>query len=345
MQTTNKVLMVRPIRFAFNEETAANNAFQQNTTADEEAAQKVQRQALKEFDAYVRLLQGSGVEVIVAEDTPQPFTPDSIFPNNCFSVHCCDGSGNACCDGKNPSGACCAGASAESTLVLYPMFAPNRREERKKLMDKLSGLKCDKVVDLTGFEKQNKFLEGTGSMVLDREHKLAFCCKSPRTNQDVLEKFAEKLDYDYFLFDAADENGTPIYHTNVMMSVGSRFAIVCLDSITDLSERERLIELLEENGKEIVEISFEQMGQFAGNMLELHAGKVADKAHDGSVAGKAHDGSCKKLLIMSATAKASLTPEQIKKLEEDVTIVAPDINTIETAGGGSARCMLAEIFI
>jgi hypothetical protein len=327
MQTTNKVLMVRPVRFAFNEQTAANNAFQQNTTADEEAAQKVQRQALKEFDAYVKLLQDSGVEVMVAEDTPQPFTPDSIFPNNCFSVHCGDG--------EVSSGACGAGAAAESTLVLYPMFAPNRREERKKLMNKLSGLKCNKVVDLTGFEKQNKFLEGTGSMVLDREHKLAFCCKSPRTNEDVLEKFAEKLDYDYFLFDAADENGTPIYHTNVMMSIGSRFAIVCLDSITDLSERERLIELLEENGKEIVEISFEQMGQFAGNMLELHSGKAADKAHDSS---------CKKLLVMSATAKGSLTPEQIKKLEEDVTIVAPDINTIETAGGGSARCMLAENF-
>ena len=317
MQTTNKVLMVRPARFAFNEQTAANNAFQQNTTASEEAAQKVQLQALKEFDAYVKLLQDAGVNVIVAEDTPQPFTPDSIFPNNCFSVHCGEG------------------GATESTLVLYPMFAPNRREERKKLMQKLSGLKCDKVVDLTGFEKQNKFLEGTGSMVLDREHRLAFCCKSPRTNEDVLEKFAERLDYDYFLFNAADENGMPIYHTNVMMSIGSRFAIVCLDSITDLSERERLIELLEENGKEIVEISFEQMGQFAGNMLELHSGKTADKGPDSS---------CKKLLVMSVTAKAALTPEQIKKLVEDVTIVAPDICTIETAGGGSARCMLAEVF-
>ena len=317
MQTTNKVLMVRPVCFAFNEQTAANNAFQQNTTANKEAAQKVQRQALKEFDAYVKLLQDTGVNVIVADDTPQPFTPDSIFPNNCFSVHCGEG------------------GTTESTLVLYPMFAPNRREERKKLMQKLSGLKCDKVVDLTGFEKQNKFLEGTGSMVLDREHRLAFCCKSPRTNEDVLEKFAERLNYDYFLFNAADENGTPIYHTNVMMSIGSRFAIVCLDSITDLSERERLIELLEENGKEIVEISFEQMGQFAGNMLELHSGKATDKNLDSS---------CNKLLVMSVTAKAALTTEQIKKLGEDVTIVTPDINTIETAGGGSARCMLAEIF-
>ncbi|HNY06271.1 MAG TPA: arginine deiminase-related protein [Candidatus Egerieousia sp.] len=335
MQTTNKVLMVRPARFAFNEQTAENNAFQQNTTANEEAAQKVQRQALKEFDAYVRMLQEAGVDVIVAEDTPQPFTPDSIFPNNCFSVHCGDGAVDPCNAGAISSGACTHEAVAESTLVLYPMFAPNRREERKKLMQKLSGLKCDKVVDLTGFEKQNKFLEGTGSMVIDREHRLAFCCKSPRTNEDVLERFAERLDYDYFLFNAADENGTPIYHTNVMMSIGSRFAVVCLDSITDLSERERLIELLEENGKEIVEISFEQMGQFAGNMLELHSGKATDKAHDGS---------CKKLLVMSATAKAALTLEQIKKLEEDVTIVAPDIHTIEIAGGGSARCMLAEIY-
>lgn len=315
MQTTSKVLMVRPVRFAFNEETAANNAFQQKTESEQEAL-KIQQQAVTEFDNYVKLLRDNGVEVEVLQDTEEPFTPDSIFPNNCFSTHL----------EQNP-----LTEQDERTLVLYPMFAPNRRKERTKLLKVLGKMPFQKIIDLTGNEKEEKFLEGTGSLILDREHRLAFACESPRTNEEVLEKWASKTDYDYFLFNAEDENGMPIYHTNVMMHIGTRFAVVCLDSITDISQRERLIELLEENDKEIVEITFDQMHQFAGNMLELQAAAPANPAG-------------RKLLIMSATAKRSLTPEQIALLEEDVKIVAPELTSIETAGGGSARCMIAELY-
>ncbi|MGM9775106.1 MAG: citrulline utilization hydrolase CtlX [Candidatus Egerieousia sp.] len=313
MQTTDKVLMVRPIRFAFNEETAGNNAFQQKAET-EDAVLEIQRKAVEEFDSYVRLLRDNGVEVEVLQDTPEPFTPDSIFPNNCFSTHLEKDK-----DGKNLR-----------TLVWYPMFANNRRLEREKLKNALDKEVFDKIIDLTPSEADGAFLEGTGSLILDREAKLAFCCASPRSSENVLERWAEKLDYEYFLFNAEDEEGTPIYHTNVMMHVGSDIAVVCLDSVTDIEERERLIELLEENGKEIVEISFEQMHSFAGNMLELK--------------GKDEDGKPCKLLVMSATAKNSLTEEQLAQLEDKVRIVAPEISSIETAGGGSARCMLAEIF-
>lgn len=305
--------MVRPIRFAFNEETAGNNAFQQKAET-EDAVLEIQRKAVEEFDSYVRLLRDNGVEVEVLQDTPEPFTPDSIFPNNCFSTHLEKDK-----DGKNLR-----------TLVWYPMFANNRRLEREKLKNALDKEVFDKIIDLTPSEADGAFLEGTGSLILDREAKLAFCCASPRSSENVLERWAEKLDYEYFLFNAEDEEGTPIYHTNVMMHVGSDIAVVCLDSVTDIEERERLIELLEENGKEIVEISFEQMHSFAGNMLELK--------------GKDEDGKPCKLLVMSATAKNSLTEEQLAQLEDKVRIVAPEISSIETAGGGSARCMLAEIF-
>lgn len=307
--------MVRPIRFAFNEETAANNAFQQKAE-NEAGALEIQKKAVEEFDAYVGLLRANGVEVVVLQDTPEPFTPDSVFPNNCFSTHT---------DKDDVLG------RDVRTLVIYPMFAGNRRLERQKLI-KVLGEQCafDKIIDLTGYEKRGAFLEGTGSLVLDRDARLAFCCASPRSGEEVLEHWAEKLDYDYFLFNAEDEEGTPIYHTNVMMHVGSRIAVVCLDSVPDIDERERLIELLEENGKEIVEISFEQMHAFAGNMLELK--------------GKDADGRPCGLLVMSATAKNSLTEEQIAALESKVRIIAPEIDAIETAGGGSARCMLAELY-
>ncbi len=271
---------------------------------------------MEEFDAYVGLLRDNGVEVVVLQDTPEPFTPDSVFPNNCFSTHT---------DRDEVLG------RDVRTLVIYPMFAGNRRLERQKLI-KVLGDQCafDKIIDLTGYEKRGEFLEGTGSLVLDREARLAFCCASPRSSEEVLEHWAEKLDYDYFLFRSQDEEGTPVYHTNVMMHIGCDFAVVCLDSIPDINERERLIELLEENGKEIVEISFEQMHAFAGNMLELK--------------GKGQDGRPCKLLVMSATAIRSLTAGQIARLESKVRIVAPEINAIETAGGGSARCMLAELY-
>lgn len=299
MQSTSKILMIRPVNFGFNDQTSANNTFQLKGF-EKDAAIK----AVAEFDTFVAQLKEQGVQVAVIEDTPEPHTPDSIFPNNWFSTH------------------------QGGTLVLYPMFAPNRRLERKPaVLEHLKG-ECNikRVVDLTYFEKENKFLEGTGSMVLDRDSNLIYACHSVRTNQDVLEKFCDELDCDYLLFDAFDQEGAPIYHTNVMMSVCTKFVVVCLDAIKDLDERANLIGLIEESDKEVIEISLEQMGQFAGNMLEVL-----------SVSGES-------LLIMSQTAKESLDAKQLKKLEGYCKIVAPNLSTIETNGGGSARCMIAELF-
>ena len=296
--------MVRPVRFALNGGTAANNAFQQKSEGAD-AALAVQRQAVAEFDAYVALLRDNGVTVDVLQDTPEPFTPDSIFPNNCFSTH--------------------VDADGRRTLVLYPMFAQNRRWERDKLMTILGKMSFDRVVDLTDMEQENKFLEGTGSLILDRDHDIAYACRSPRTNDEAMALWAREMGYDYFLFDSADEQGMPVYHTNVVMHVGTRFAVVCMESVKDEEQRATLRRLLEENGKEVVDITFQQMHHFAGNMLELRNPQG------------------EKLLVMSATARRSLTPEQIQTLEQDVRIIAPDISAIETAGGGSARCMIAEI--
>ena len=314
MQTTNHVLMVRPVRFAFNEETAGSNAFQKRGDMDAEAQERLCRQAVSEFDAFVAMLRGNGITVTVLQDTPVPFTPDSIFPNNCFSTHL---------------------DNEKRTLVLYPMLAPNRRLERTKLFPVFSvgegstfasQVHCETIIDLTDHEKQGEFLEGTGSLILDREHRMAYACRSPRTNETVVKEWTSQMGYDFFLFESEDKQGVPIYHTNVMMHIGTRFAIVCLKSIKNSSQREQLLHLIAMNGKEVVEISFEQMQAFAGNMLELR------------------NDNDEKLLVMSSTARNSLTPQQVSILEKDVHIIAPDIPTIETAGGGSARCMLAEIF-
>ena len=306
MQTTNHILMVRPVRFAFNEETAANNAFQQRSET-EEAAQATAREAIEEFDAFVRLLRENGITVEVVQDTPEPFTPDSIFPNNCFSVH-------------------------GDTLVLYPMFAPNRRLERKKLINfrftdfRFSISNHSKLKDLTSYEESGRFLEGTGSLVLDREHRVAYACLSPRTDEEVLREWASAMGYSYLTFHSQDGQGMPVYHTNVMMHVGSRQAVVCLESIPNPSEREALKAMLEQYGKEVVPITLAQMNQFAGNMLELH------NEHG------------EQLLVMSQTARRSLTATQIATLSKHTRILSPDIHAIEAAGGGSARCMMAEIF-
>ena len=308
MQTTNKVLMVRPVRFAYNEETATNNAFQKKDDT-QGGAQTVEQQAVKEFDAYVAMLRDQGVEVQVLQDTEEPFTPDSIFPNNCFSTHIDVLPGTSV---------------RQRTLVIYPMYARNRRDERGKLLKALMKEKFDKIVDLSILEQEGKFLEGTGSLILDREHHIAYACVSPRTNPVALKIWADEMNYRYVLFDGTDDNRQPIYHTNVMMHVGSRYAIVCLEAIADQSQRQTVLDSLHTTGKEIVNISFDQMRQFAGNMLELRNSEG------------------KKILVMSATAKHSLTSEQLSTLEQDALIVAPDIHTIETAGGGSARCMIAE---
>lgn len=308
MQTTNKVLMVRPVRFAYNEETATNNAFQKKDDT-QGGAQTIEQQAVREFDAYVAMLRDQGVEVQVLQDTEEPLTPDSIFPNNCFSTHIDVLPGTSV---------------RQRTLVIYPMYAHNRRDERGKLLKALMKEKFDKIVDLSILEQEGKFLEGTGSLILDREHHIAYACVSPRTNPVALKIWADEMNYRYVLFDGIDDNRQPIYHTNVMMHVGSRYAIVCLEAIADQSQRQTVIDSLHTTGKEIVNISFEQMRQFAGNMLELRNSEG------------------KKILVMSATAKHSLTSEQLSILEQDALIVAPDIHTIETAGGGSARCMIAE---
>ncbi|MDY5023715.1 MAG: arginine deiminase-related protein [Candidatus Egerieousia sp.] len=359
MQTTDKVLMIRPVRFSYNSQTAVNNAFQESGIPEELS----QRQALKEFDAYVEMLRNEGIEVMVAEDTATPHTPDSIFPNNWLSLHSADelaegastltGSaalgtaapctatpGTAAPYTANPGSA----APCSRVAVLYPMFAENRRAERRQdIIEALTGAVAPSctgaadapscasaaLLDLTSYEKSNLFLEGTGSLILDRNEHLAYACQSPRTCEEVLEEWSSKMGYDYFLFHAEDMNGNPIYHTNVMMSVGEQLAVVCLDAITDIEERMSLIELLEESDKEIVEISLEQMNEFAGNMLQLHTVK---------------EGELKYIMVMSARAKDSLDQDQIEAIEKYCKIVAPDLEFIERNGGGSARCMLAEIF-
>ena len=358
MQTTDKVLMIRPVRFSYNSQTAVNNAFQESGIPEELS----QRQALKEFDAYVEMLRNEGIEVMVVEDTATPHTPDSIFPNNWLSLHSAEelADGASTLPGSaHPSTAAPSTANPGSAApcsrvaVLYPMFAENRRAERRQdIIEALTGAVAPSCVaaadspdctgaadapscasaallDLTSYEKRNLFLEGTGSLILDRNEHLAYACQSPRTCEEVLEEWSSKMGYDYFLFHAEDMNGNPIYHTNVMMSVGEQLAVVCLDAITDIEERMSLIELLEESDKEIVEISLEQMNEFAGNMLQLHTVK---------------EGELKYIMVMSARAKDSLDQDQIEAIEKYCKIVAPDLEFIERNGGGSARCMLAEIF-
>ncbi len=300
MQTTSKILMIRPANFGYNPETAVNNAFQ--TLSNTDGTNVI---AVNEFDNYVQLLRQNGVNVHVMQDTPEPYTPDSIFPNNWFSTH------------------------EGGTLVLYPMFAGNRRLERKpEVIDYIKKeFDVKRVVDLTKWEAKSLFLEGTGSMVLDRDSNLVYACASPRTDETVLDEFCDEMDYDYFLFKASDENGQPIYHTNVMMCVGSKFVLACIDAIKDISERENFIGLVEDVDKELIEISLEQMGNFAGNMLELKN----DKGES--------------LLIMSSRARMVLDDGQISRLSSYCRILTPDVSTIEINGGGSVRCMIAEIFV
>lgn len=291
--------MVRPVSFGFNEQTASSNSFQKKGFES-----NANEAALKEFDKFVDILRSNGVDVLVVEDTPEPHTPDSIFPNNWFSTH------------------------EGGTLVKYPMFAANRRLEREKGVLELlkSKYKIKRVVDLTKWEEKSQFLEGTGSLIIDRDNDMVFACRSPRTDETVMEEFCDELEYDYYVFNAFDSNGNQIYHTNVMMCIANKFVVACLDSITDITEREDFIGLIEESDKELIEISLEQMNSFAGNMLEIKNKK-----------GEA-------ILVMSATAKKSLSAEQIGKLSSYCRILSPELSTIENNGGGSARCMMSEIF-
>jgi hypothetical protein len=304
-QAASDVLMIRPVRFAGNFETEASNRFQ---TRDRSlSAARAQAAAVAEFDGLANRLRTAGVTVHTVDDTHEPHTPDSIFPNNWVSFH------------------------ADGTVVLYPMLAPNRRLERRDdVLAALSaqrGFRIQRVIDLSPHEHGGRFLEGTGSLVLDRVHRVAYACVSPRTDLDVLGDFAQQLDYDVISFEAHDAQGAAIYHTNVLMCVGARFAAVCLESIRE-QERAGVLDALRATGHPVLELTLGQMGEFAGNMLEL-------KTASGET-----------VVAMSSRAHAALTPAQRDFLREHAgAVVTSDIPTIETLGGGSVRCMLAEIHL
>jgi hypothetical protein len=301
MQTTSHILMIRPVNFAYNAETAVNNAFQQDSQE-----QDIQQKALNEFNNFVSLLQENLIDVLVVEDTPEPYTPDSIFPNNWISFH------------------------ENGFIILYPMFAENRRLERKQTVIDAVKTKFNLLhaVDYTKYEiEENIFLEGTGSMVFDRDNAIVYACISPRTNEKLLNKFCTDTDYHPIIFHATDKNNRLIYHTNVMMCMAEEYTVICLDSIKNENEKGELLTTFEQTEKEVIEISLEQMEHFAGNMLQVH--NVNNE----------------KFLIMSSQAYNSLTPEQIEALEKYNKILHTGLHTIETIGGGGARCMMAEIFL
>jgi len=304
-QISPDVMMIRPVAFAGNPQTQASNSFQDRDAGAIDAAN--QAAALREFEGLATALEQAGVAVHVFDDTIEPHTPDSIFPNNWVSFH------------------------ADGTVVLYPMMAENRRLERRlDVIEALSAkhaFRASRVIDLTRHEQTGRYLEGTGSLVLDRVHRVAYACVSPRTDLDVLGDFAQQLDYDIVAFEAHDANGAAIYHTNVLMSVGERFAAVCTSAIRE-DERAAVLDTLQKSGRAIVDLTLEQMASFAGNMLEL---------------GSARTGS---VVAMSERALDALTPPQRETLESSTgAIVATAIPTIERLGGGSVRCMLAEVHL
>lgn len=298
MQTTNNILLIRPANFGFNEETRASNVFQKELNDDPNT---IRQKALTEFDAVAAILNSHGVNVFVFDDTLSPAKTDAVFPNNWVSFH------------------------ADGTVVLYPMLSANRRLERRS--DIVESLKQNfeiiNIIDLSRYEKENLFLEGTGSIVFDHVNKIAYAASSPRTDRDLFIQLCKQLDYSPVTFTARDRDGSEIYHTNVMMCIGGKFAVVCLESITDDNERANVIDQLTSTGHEIVDITFDQMNCFAGNMLAIK----------------------KDLLVMSQSAFGSLTDAQNLKLKKYCELLPLAIPTIETVGGGSVRCMIAEIFL
>ena len=303
-QITNNIMMIEPVSFNYNTETAINNYYQINNTAL--SKEEIQQKALKEFKEFVSLLRSKNINVIVFKDTENPKTPDSIFPNNWVSFHI---------DGE---------------IVLYPMYAKNRRLERRN--DIIQKLRDDfivtKINDFSYYENQELYLEGTGSMILDRENKICYAAISDRTNKNIVNDFCNQLNFKPILFTSnQDVRGKrlAIYHTNVMMCITTNFAIICLDSIDCNEEKDRVIDILNETKKEIISISEEQTNKFAGNMLEVEGDK--------------------KYLVMSKSAYSCLTENQIKKINKYCEILYSDLSTIEDYGGGSARCMMAEIFL
>lgn len=305
-QYSDTILMIEPVDFRFNSQTAVNNYFQTKPEDDSAAQEK----ALKEFRGMVAKLREHGVNVVVLQDTLDPHTPDSIFPNNWISFH------------------------ENKMIALYPMFAKNRRVERREddvlaLLEE-KGFEAEEIMDYSSAEEDNVFLEGTGSIILDRVNKIAYACVSPRTDEELFYEFCEDFEYEPVLFEAnhtVNDERKQIYHTNVMMCVGDEYAVIALSTIDDKTEKEFVINKLTSSGKEIIDITEEQMHQFAGNMLQV--GGIGNS----------------KYLVMSENAYNSLTQEQIDQIEKFNPIIKVDINTIETLGGGSARCMMAEVFL
>ena len=304
-QITDTILMVRPVAFRMNEQTAVNNFFQEDIDIKNA---EINAKAQTEFDQFVTTLREAGVNVIVVNDDLRMDTPDSIFPNNWISTH------------------------QDGDIGLYPLFAENRRRERREeVLIKLEeeGFVIKDVYDYTPAEDDGYFLEGTGSLLLDRVHRKAYCALSPRADEELLIEFCEDFEYTPVIFVAnqtVDGQRLPIYHTNVMMCLGEDFCIICLDSIDDAKERKNVVHHLKMDGKEIIAISEQQMHHFAGNMLQVQ-------------------GKDSKFLVMSAAAHNSLSPAQIAAIEKYCPILSSDLTTIETCGGGSARCMMAEIFL
>ncbi|CAF3103140.1 unnamed protein product [Rotaria sp. Silwood2] len=308
-QSTKNVIMIRPACFCFNTETAISNAFQNDQYANLSLADKIQQQALQEFDHMVEKLRSHDVHVDVFDDTLSPIKPDAIFPNNWFTTH------------------------SDGTIILYPMLAESRRLERREdIIKRLSQTyHVTAIIDLSVYEQRNQYLEGTGSLVLDRINKIVYAVRSPRTHETIIQHFTKLMNYQQppIIFDSVDDKHKPIYHTNVMMAIGTHVAIICLESIVDKDQRNIIVKSLEQNEKrKIVNITLEQMKQFAGNMLEIQN----KQGHY--------------LLVMSKTAYDSLNDEQRKLIEKTNTqLVYFDVSTIEQCGGGSVRCMIAENFL
>lgn len=306
-QTTNSILMIRPVAFRMNEQTTVNNYYQK--VLDNLSPESVNAKAQAEFDTFVEKLRKVGVDVTVVDDTLNPDTPDSIFPNNWISFH------------------------ETGDVALYPMFAENRRLERREdILDTLEekGFVINEIMDYTSAEEDGYFLEGTGSLLLDRENAKAYCALSPRADEELMIEFCEDFEFTPVLFEAFQTvNGERklIYHTNVMMCLGDTFAVICADCIDDKKERKMVLDSLKGDEKEIILITEEQVNNFAGNMLEV---KGSDD---------------RRYLMMSDSAFKSLTKKQIAQIEEHVTILHSSLDTIEACGGGSARCMMAEIFL
>jgi hypothetical protein len=306
-QTTHTLLMVRPATFRLNEQTAVNNYYQ--TQFQNQPAVDVNQLAQQEFDGLVAKLRQAGIRVIIFDDDGSLDTPDSVFPNNWISFH------------------------ENNDVALYPMFAENRRRERREEVLELvedNGFEIKHIVDYSEAEDEGLFLEGTGSLVLDRVNRKAYCALSPRADEELVIEFCEDFEYTPVIFTAfqtVNNQRLPIYHTNVMMCVGSRFAVICLDSIDDKKERKNVVQHLEQDGKEIIAITEEQVSRFAGNMLEV-------ENQEGQ-----------SFTILSEAALNSLSPQQLATLKKYTTPLSSDLTVIETLGGGSARCMLAEVFL